>query len=112
MDNSEARQWLADTWRQVLEDEPGDPDTEIDRLVNSNVLSIRYAILTQILGKIANQHRSLLFLQMGTGKTPGTWDARSFCSAVIVPWVAGQSRCSREQPGSLCQQPVTPTSVG
>ena len=88
MDTTEARQWLDDAWGRVLKDGQGEPDKEIDRLVNSKVVSIRYAVLTQMLGKIANEHRSLLFIQMGAGGTTGAWDARSFCSSVIVPWVA------------------------
>ncbi len=59
----------------------------VDLLVNSRVTSIRYALLTQLLGKIANPERSLMYLQSGT-TDEGAWNARSFCDAVIVPWVA------------------------
>jgi len=88
MDNAEARQWLDEVWARVLSDGACEPDSEVDRLVNSKLVSIRYAVMTQMLGKIANKSRSLLCLQLGTGKVPGGWDARSFCAAVIVPWVA------------------------
>ena len=86
MDNHKARQWLNEAWLRVLEDDAGETDDEIDRLVNSKVKSIRYAVLAQMMGKIAVGHRSLLSLQAGDGRTLGAWDPRSFCSAVIVPW--------------------------
>ena len=62
-------------------------DREIDRLVDSNVTSIRYAVITQLLGKVALPDRSLMYLQSGTDE-PGAWNARSFCDSVVVPWVS------------------------
>ncbi len=106
MDNVEARKWLDGAWTRVLETGAGEPDGEIDRLVNSKVLSIRYAILTQMLGKIANEQRSLLSLQLGTGQSPGAWDARSFCSAVIVPWVAGNHDFLGKSPDPYVNNPL------
>jgi len=88
MNNSEAQNWLDDTWARVLESELGDSDSEIDRLVNSGTVSIRYAIFTQMLGKIADNNRNLLILQAKTGEDKGAWDARTFCKEVIIPWVA------------------------
>lgn len=44
-------------------------------------------MVTQLLGKIADPDRGILCCQSETGE-PGAWDARNFCSAVIVPWVA------------------------
>ena len=106
MDNAEARQWLDDAWGRVLENVPGDPDGEVDRLVNSRVLSICYAVLTQMMGKIAEEHRSLLSLQMGDGETPGAWDARSFCSAVVVPWVADNHDVLGTSPDPYVNNPL------
>ncbi len=88
MDNLETRKWLDKNWSKVLEANLGKPNSKIDRLVNSKVLSIRYAIFTQILGKIACNQRSILSLQMGDKVSTQNWDARSFCTSVIVPWVA------------------------
>ena len=88
MNFSETRIWLDGAWNRVPETEPAERNSGIDRLVNSKVLSIRYALLTQIPGKIADQNRNVLCLQQGNGKSSRTWDARSFCTAVIVPWVA------------------------
>ena len=106
MDNTEARQWLDNAWRWVLKDKQEEPDSVIDRLVNSDVLSIRYAILTQIPGKIAHERRSLLFIQMGTAATPGTWVARSFCSAVIVPWVEDNHDVLEKSPDPYVNNPL------
>ena len=87
MDNAAARKWLDTEWQDVLMAAEMSPDPEVDCLVDSSVVSIRYAVVTQILGKIADPSRSLLYLQIGSGE-PGAWNARSFCDVVIVPWVA------------------------
>jgi len=54
MDIEQTRQWLNAIWSETLEKGTNEPDAEIDRLVNSEVLSIRYAVLTQFLGKISD----------------------------------------------------------
>lgn len=64
-----------------------EPDPPIDELVNSTVVSVRYALITQLLGKIAAPARDLRIIQSSAGG-PGAWDARSFSTAVVVPWVA------------------------
>lgn len=87
MDAKQAREWLNRAWSKVLKVDDKTPDPEVDRLVNSSLVSIRYALLTQLLGKIADRKRGLLFLQLGD-EEPGAWDPRSFATAVIVPWVA------------------------
>ena len=86
MDNAEVRDWLNDEWAAVLADISGS-DAEIDQLANSNTVAIRYALFTQLLGKIADPSRNLLAIQQGAS-IPGAWDARSFSTAVVVPWVA------------------------
>lgn len=91
MNNSESRAWLDAAWEQALAENAASPatipDGQIDELVNSGVSSIRYALITQLLGKIADPERSLMYLQSGSS-TAGAWNARSFCDAVIVPWVS------------------------
>ena len=87
MNVKEAREWLDVLWSEVLTSGSNKPDAEVDRLVSSKVVSIRYAVLTQLLGKVADPTRSLLFFQLGE-KEVGAWDARSFCASVIVPWVS------------------------
>ena len=87
MDNSQARSWLNEEWASVLRRSYNDPDPEVDSLVDSKVQSVRYALFTQLLGKIADSNRNILCCQSETGM-PGAWDARSFCSTVIVPWVS------------------------
>ncbi len=106
MNNIEVRQWLDEAWSRVLEAGSGEPNVEIDRLVNSELASIRYAILTQMLGKIANMDRSLLSLQVGEHETPGAWDPRSFCSAVIVPWVADNHDVLGKSPDPYVNNPL------
>ena len=91
MTEQELKCWLENQWDQVLSACEGDPDQEIDRFVNSSVASIRYAILTQLLGKHAEPTRDLLCLQKGKQGTDaelaGRWDPRGFCTRVVVPWI-------------------------
>ncbi len=77
-----------------------------NRTAKLTVWSIRHAILMQMLGKIANTQRSLLSLQLGTGQSPGDWDARSFCSAVIVPWVADNHDVIGKSPDPHLNNPL------
>ncbi|MGI9311054.1 MAG: restriction endonuclease, SacI family [bacterium] len=86
MNDTEIRQWLNAEWAVALDDGDSSPDPDIDALVNSDVVSIRYALVTQLLGKIADSSRNLLALQLAAGKD-GAWDARSFSTNIVVPWV-------------------------
>ena len=86
MTHEETRDLLDREWSSVLSEGPGEPDPEIDRFVDSVVLSLRYAFLTQLLGKVSDHSRNLLSLQKGKG-VPGAWNARTFSSSVVVPWV-------------------------
>ena len=85
MEIENVRLWLDAQWREIR-DHPGEPDPNIDRFVNSKIVSLRYAFVTQLLGKIEDHSRSLLFLQSGGG-APGAWNARSLADEVVVPWV-------------------------
>jgi len=87
MNNDEARQWLDSEWRNALAAGDMNSDPKIDRLIDSKVVSIRYAVVTQLLGKIADPKRNLLMLQLKAAED-GAWDARSFAQSVVVPWVA------------------------
>ena len=91
MNEDELTGWLDAQWEQSLASFDGSVDEEIDQFINSTVVSIRYAVLTQLLGKHADQSRDLLCLQRGTTgprSTPvGRWSPRSFCTRVVVPWV-------------------------
>ncbi len=87
MSPEQVRAWVDTEWQRVLEEAEGEPDPDIDRFVNSNIVSLRYAFVTQLLGKAADPARSLMCLQRSSSEK-GAWDARSFSTAVIVPWVA------------------------
>ena len=94
MNEQELKCWLENRWEEVISSFVSHPDEEIDRFINSTVLSIRYAILTQLLGKLADPSRDLLCLQRGS-KDPsvwpaGRWDPRGFCTRIVVPWNQSQ----------------------
>ena len=93
MNAAAARRWLDAEWEKALENPSETPDPEIDRFINSTTVSIRYAFVTQLLGKVADPTRNLLSLQAGKkgddgAYAPGAWNARSFSTEVVVPWVA------------------------
>ena len=94
MNEQELTCWLEGQWEEVLTSFVSHPDPEIDRFINSSVLSIRYAILTQLLGKHADPTRDLLCLQRGSRDPnvgpPGRWDPRGFCTRIVVPWNQSQ----------------------
>ena len=79
------RAWLDSEWEKALRANSAETDPDIDALVNSPVASIRFALVTQMLGKIADPSRSLLSLQL-RAVDDGAWDARSFANRVVVPW--------------------------
>ena len=87
MDTAQAREWLDAEWAKAVAENNMTPDVGMDTLANSKTVAIRYALVTQILGKIADPSRNLLTLQLAAFG-PGAWDARSFATAVVVPWVA------------------------
>ena len=57
MSDEELTHWLDTQWEQTLNTYDSEPDKEVDRFVDSSVLSIRYAVLTQLLGKYADPSR-------------------------------------------------------
>ena len=63
MDHRDVREWLDAAWNEAIRESVIDPDPEVDALVNSDVSSIRHALVTQMLGKIADPTRSLMALQ-------------------------------------------------
>ena len=78
-------------WQEALTVPNPEIDEGIDELVTCSVVSIRYALLTQLLGKLMDPTRDVLSIQRGeaaTAAASGRWDARSFCQANVVPWVA------------------------
>ena len=85
----EARRLLDDLWERILEEPLSrSVDNDLDSLVNSPFVSIRYCLPTQLLGKLIDPMLDCLCLQKGEGDRISSWDPRSFCSKTIVPWVA------------------------
>ncbi len=79
-------------WAETLAAPGAAVDDTIHELVTCQVVSIRYSLLTQLLGKAVDASRDALSIQRGNAETAeadGRWDARSFCSANVVPWVNG-----------------------
>ena len=84
-----ARSLLGSLWLSVTQEDnrDGDIDKDIDSLIKSEYLSIRYCLPTQILGKLTDSKLNCLCLQKGDGSSESQWDPRSFSAKVIAPWV-------------------------
>ena len=96
-------------WSEVLNSPAETPDPSIDQLIRCPVVSIRYALLTQLLGKVVNESRDALSIQRGdvsTADESGRWDARSFCSANVLPWVSESGQVLGTSPDPYVNNPL------
>ena len=96
-------------WAETLEEEEPQMDGDIDELINCNVVSIRYALLTQLLGKFCDAGRDALSIQRGDfeiAEIAGHWDARSFCKTNVVPWVAEAGQVLGTSPDPYVNKPL------
>ena len=96
-------------WAETLEEEALQIDEGIDELINCDVVSIRYALLTQLVGKFCDAGRDALSIQRGEAETAdaaGRWDARSFCKDNVVPWVAETGQVLGTSPDPYVNNPL------
>ena len=96
-------------WAEVLNSPAGTPDSSIDQLIRCPVVSIRYALVTQLLGKVVDHSRDALSIQRRDASTAGEfgrWDARSFCSANVVPWVRESGQVLGTSPDPYVNNPL------
>ena len=107
MTDDELADWLKRHWDEAQED-AGQTDPEVDRFVDSKILSIRYACVTQLVGKLADPARDLLCLQKQEiqGTEAGRWDPRSFCTRIIVPWVQENQNVLGTSPDPYVNNPL------
>ena len=100
---------LRSMWQEALADPNLTVDPSIDELVRCQVVSIRYALLTQLLGKVVDESRDALSIQRGEATTAdesGRWDARSFCSLNVVPWVNESGQVLGTSPDPYVNNPL------
>ncbi len=87
-----ARKLLDGLWSDILSEKEVALDPDIDRLIDSKLVSIRFCLPTQLLGKVTDPILDSLCLQKGDGELSSMWDPRGFAAKVLVPWVmANQS---------------------
>lgn len=86
--NEDARSLLYELWEIVSHESEGEIDPDIDALIKSQFVSIRFCLPTQLLGKLTDNRLNCLCLQKGSGEDESQWDPRGFSSKVIVPWVS------------------------
>jgi hypothetical protein len=60
-----AKDLLDKLWKEVIKEENVEIDPDIDRLINSQSVAIRYCLPTQLLGKFTNGKLNCLRLQKG-----------------------------------------------
>ena len=102
-------QRLRRMWADALADDNPEIDAVIAGLINCDVVSVRYALLTQLLGKLDNPNRDALSVQRGeaaTAEAAGHWDARSFCQAHVVPWVTEAGQVLGTSPDPYVNNPL------
>ena len=100
---------LRDTWGEVLVETDAAIDDTIHELITCRIVSIRYALLTQLLGKATDSTRDALSIQRGDvadAESDGRWDARSFCSANVVPWVSKSGQVLGTSPDPYVNNPL------
>ena len=100
---------LRSMWEDVLQDPNAPAEEIIAQLITCPVVSIRYALLTQLLGKAVDPSRDVLSIQRGdaaTAQQSGRWDARSFCSANVVPWVSESGQVLGTSPDPYVNNPL------
>ena len=101
-------------WNETLATPDEVIDDTIHELVTCGVVSIRYALLTQLLGKAVDPLRDALSIQRGDASTAdaaGRWDARSFCSASVVPWVTESGQVLGTSPDPYVNNPLRRTRL-
>jgi hypothetical protein len=91
-DAERARQLLDELWSEVTQEESGEINKDIEKLIDSRFVSIRFCLPTQLLGKLTDPKLDCLCLQKGSGDSDSQWDPRSFSNKVIVPWVS-ENQC-------------------
>lgn len=112
MNNSEQQpplERLRNMWAEALAGSGPGIDDNIDALLRCSVVSIRYALLTQLLGKVTDHSRDALSIQRGeadTAEEAGRWDARSFCQSAVVPWVAEAGQVLGTSPDPYVNNPL------
>ena len=108
-DQASPLELLRAMWSEGLEETNPEIDNRIDELINGEVVSIRYALLTQLLGKLTDHSRDALSIQRGdadTANAAGRWDARSFCQANVVPWVSEAEQVLGTSPDPYVNNPL------
>ena len=96
-------------WEEVLVEVDAAVDDTIHELITCGVVSIRYSLLTQLLGKATDPSRDALSIQRGdaaTAESSGRWDARSFCSGNVVPWVSESGQVLGTSPDPYVNNPL------
>lgn len=87
-DTKRGRHLLAELWNLVVQEKNGEINEDIEKLINSRFVSIRFCLPTQLLGKLTDPNLDCLCLQKGSLASDSQWDPRSFSNKVIVPWVS------------------------
>ena len=105
-DPESARELLDELWEIVTQEENGEINQDIAKLVGSRFVSIRYCLPTQLLGKLTDPKLDCLCLQKGSGDSDSQWDPRSFSNKIIVPWSAENQSVLGTSPDPYVSKPL------
>ena len=101
-----ARELLNKLWGEVIQEEKLESDSDIEKLINSKSVAIRYSLLTQLLGKLTDGKLNCLCLQKGKSNDNSSWDPRGFANKVIVPWIAEHQNVLGTSPDPYVSKPL------
>lgn len=91
-DTVAARNILNALWKDVLAEDDLTTQAEFDQLIDSSLVAIRYALPTQLLGKVTDGKLDCLCLQKGKSEGDSFWDPRTLAKKVVAPWVIAHQK--------------------
>ena len=109
MNKDELSGWLDSVWVTASQSAYEEPDPELDYFVDHRLVSIRYAVITQLLAKIANPMRDIHRLT-SEGTTEDT-APRTIASAVVVPWSQTNDNVLAGSPDPYVSNPLRRDSL-
>ena len=109
MTTHELAEWLRTAWQEVLQSAYKEPDPEVDRFVDHRVTSIRYAVITQMLARIANPARDIV--RLTSELTPEDTAPRTIASRVTAPFSRENDNVLGSSPDPYVNNPLRRESL-
>ena len=109
MTTDQLADWLRAKWNEVLQSSYEEQDSEVDRFVDHRVTSIRYAVITQMLARIANPARDIV--RLTSELTPEDTAPRTIASRVVAPFSRENDNVLGSSPDPYVNNPLRRESL-